>query len=135
MTKKYMKVGFVFAAVAIALATVSCASAGPSQAASAWAGVYEVRDMPASTPAGILNMDITLNEDCTFELAFWVDPEMVTTESGSFTWVDETEGILELGLENPESPLRLHQVDGNNLRHLMPSGEAFEADGHILTRR
>jgi len=129
-TTKYMKVGFVFAAVAISLAVVSCASSKPAAQAepaqAAWVGVYEVRDMPAPNPAGILNVDIALNADCTFVLTTWVDPETVTSESGSFSWVNEAEGILELGLEDPDSPLRLLQVDGDNLRH---------ADGHVLIRK
>ena len=135
-TKQYVKVGFVFAAAAIALALVSCGTTKStwSTQGDALGGVFEVRDMPASNPAG-LNMDITLNDDFTFELSSWFgdNPQAVNLESGTFTWRDEAAGIIELGLQNED--LRLYQIDNGNLIHLMSSGDRFAEDGHILTRR
>ena len=133
--KSYMKVGFVFAAAAIALAMVSCGTTNAGANGNALNGIFEVRGMPASNPAG-LNMDITLNDDFTFELTSWFgdDSQTPVLESGNFAWWDESAGIIELsGLQNDD--LRLYQLDNGNLLHLMPNGDRFADDGHTLTRR
>ena len=58
---------------------------------------------------------------------------------GTYVRYDTEKTVINLGLANPESPLRLYRVVDieSNLRHLRPDGTEFEQDhrpSHTLKR-
>jgi len=142
--KSLRSVSFVLATGLMALAMVSCGSTQPAapapqgEVAVLW-GTYEISEMPTPNPDVFLSMTVVLSEDWTFEFKSWPshNPDAVTEESGSFTWQDEEAGVIELGLANENSPLRLYRVlEGfDGLLHLMPNGNEFPEPGlHTLQK-